>query len=83
MDQASSDVGSGDWIRTGDTSGMNRMLWPTELRRHISNGIIQKNPLAVNIFPDPRAPKGRPVILAGEEGFEPSAYGFGDRRSTS
>ena len=27
--------GSGDWIRTGDTSGMNRMLWPTELRRHI------------------------------------------------
>ena len=21
--------------------------------------------------------------LAGEEGFEPSAYGFGDRRSTS
>ena len=21
------------------------------------------------------------VILAGEEGFEPSAYGFGDRRS--
>ena len=22
-------------------------------------------------------------ILAGEEGFEPSAYGFGDRRSTS
>ena len=28
--------GSGDWIRTGDTSGMNRMLWPTELRRHKS-----------------------------------------------
>ena len=27
--------GSGDWIRTGDTSGMNRMLWPTELRRQI------------------------------------------------
>lgn len=26
--------GSGTWIRTGDTSGMNRMLWPTELRRH-------------------------------------------------
>ena len=22
-------------------------------------------------------------VLAGEEGFEPSAYGFGDRRSTS
>ena len=22
-------------------------------------------------------------FLAGEEGFEPSAYGFGDRRSTS
>ena len=22
-------------------------------------------------------------LLAGEEGFEPSAYGFGDRRSTS
>ena len=22
-------------------------------------------------------------IMAGEEGFEPSAYGFGDRRSTS
>ena len=28
--------GSGDWIRTGDTSGMNRMLWPTELRRQIA-----------------------------------------------
>ena len=26
--------GSGTWIRTGDTSGMNRMLWPTELCRH-------------------------------------------------
>ena len=26
--------GSGDWIRTSDTPGMNRMLWPTELRRH-------------------------------------------------
>ena len=23
------------------------------------------------------------INLAGEEGFEPSAYGFGDRRSTS
>ena len=23
------------------------------------------------------------TILAGEEGFEPSAYGFGDRRSTN
>ena len=22
-------------------------------------------------------------VLAGEEGFEPSAYGFGDRRSTN
>ena len=29
-----SGYGSGDWIRTGDTSGMNRMLWPTELRHH-------------------------------------------------
>ena len=28
-------IGSGDWIRTGDTSGMNRMLWPTELRRQM------------------------------------------------
>ena len=27
--------GSGTWIRTGDTSGMNRMLWPTELCRHL------------------------------------------------
>ena len=27
--------GSGDWIRTSDTPGMNRLLWPTELRRHI------------------------------------------------
>ena len=27
--------GSGTWIRTGDTSGMNRMLWPTELCRHM------------------------------------------------
>ena len=25
----------------------------------------------------------RTFIRAGEEGFEPSAYGFGDRRSTS
>ena len=28
-------TGSGTWIRTGDTSGMNRMLWPTELCRHM------------------------------------------------
>ena len=32
---ASRAFGSGTWIRTGDTSGMNRMLWPTELCRHI------------------------------------------------
>ena len=25
----------------------------------------------------------RAFFMAGEEGFEPSAYGFGDRRSTS
>ena len=34
-DMALQPYGSGDWIRTGDTSGMNRMLWPTELRRQI------------------------------------------------
>ena len=28
-------------------------------------------------------PQMRLGCLAGEEGFEPSAYGFGDRRSTS
>ena len=27
--------------------------------------------------------KEKQTILAGEEGFEPSAYGFGDRRSTN
>ena len=50
------DHGSGDWIRTGDTSGMNRMLWPTELRRHINRqtgqagvSILQNQPL-VNSF---------------------------------
>ena len=32
--------GSGDWIRTSDTSGMNRMLWPTELRRHSCAAVI-------------------------------------------
>ena len=30
--------GSGDRIRTNDTSGMNRMLWPTELRRQMVAG---------------------------------------------
>ena len=31
-------LGSGEWIRTADTPGMNRMLWPTELRRHVVAG---------------------------------------------
>ena len=30
--------GSGGGIRTYDTPGMNRMLWPTELRRHMVAG---------------------------------------------
>ena len=34
-DRSAPFFGSGTWIRTGDTSGMNRMLWPTELCRHI------------------------------------------------
>ena len=29
---------TGDRIRTNDTSGMNRMLWPTELRRQMVAG---------------------------------------------
>ena len=29
------------------------------------------------------SPEEKQTILAGEEGFEPSAYGFGDRRSTN
>ena len=38
-------------------------------------GKIKKNPrLLINLGFN---------ILAGEEGFEPSAYGFGDRRSTN
>ena len=41
--------GSGDWIRTGDTPGMNRMLWPTELRRHMPR-IIQNHTIPVNSF---------------------------------
>jgi hypothetical protein len=32
--------GSGEWIRTTDTAGMNRMLWPTELHRHIYYGQV-------------------------------------------
>ena len=31
-------LGSGDVIRTHDTPGMNRMLWPTELRRQMVAG---------------------------------------------
>ena len=30
-----------------------------------------------------KPPEWVAFVLAGEEGFEPSAYGFGDRRSTS
>ena len=44
--------GSGTRIRTGDTSGMNRMLWPTELCRHLcllnSNRILPKATEIVN-----------------------------------
>ncbi len=36
--------GSGTWIRTGDTSGMNRMLWPTELCRHCYVNSIRNIP---------------------------------------
>ncbi len=28
-----------DWIRTNDTPGMNRMLWPTELRSQMVAGV--------------------------------------------
>ena len=31
-------LGSGEWIRTADRSGMNRLLWPTELRRQMVAG---------------------------------------------
>ena len=31
-------MNTGDQIRTNDTSGMNRMLWPTELRRQMVAG---------------------------------------------
>ena len=31
-------MNTGDRIRTNDTSGMNRMLWPTELRRQMVAG---------------------------------------------
>ena len=30
-----------------------------------------------------KSTRSRAFFMAGEEGFEPSAYGFGDRRSTS
>ena len=46
--------GSGTWIRTGDTSGMNRMLWPTELCRHLlpeqQNEFYQSNPEMSTLF---------------------------------
>ena len=41
--------GSGDWIRTNDRSGMNRLLWPTELHRH-SMGIISAGEATVKGF---------------------------------
>ena len=41
--------GSGDWIRTNDRSGMNRLLWPTELHRH-SEVIISSGDAAVKRF---------------------------------
>ncbi len=41
--------GSGDWIRTNDRSGMNRLLWPTELHRH-SEVIISSGGAAVKRF---------------------------------
>ena len=42
--------GSGTWIRTGDTTGMNRVLWPTELCRRSARVIIRIESLFVNTF---------------------------------
>ena len=41
--------GSGDPIRTDDRSGMNRLLWPTELHRH-SRDIITDESRCVKMF---------------------------------
>ena len=42
--------GSGTWIRTGDTTGMNRVLWPTELCRRSARIIICTKQYFVNPF---------------------------------
>ena len=59
--------GSGDWIRTGDTSGMNRMLWPTELRRQKAKRIILNHPRFVKTFS--QIPGN---FLCAGKGFRPS-----------
>ena len=46
-------------------------------------GIIQNSRVLVKKFRESERLFQAPGSLAGEEGFEPSAYGFGDRRSTS
>ena len=42
--------GSGDPIRTDDRSGMNRLLWPTELRRHSEKYYSRHGPECQGFF---------------------------------
>jgi hypothetical protein len=43
-------IGGGGEIRTLDLSGMNRMLWPAELRRHIKLSFRAVHPLTLYII---------------------------------
>ena len=74
--------GSGDWIRTGDTSGMNRMLWPTELRRHVRQGHNTKSRRTCQHFSRVRVPysgtrvsgRGRRLRTLGLRFWRPPLY---------
>ena len=45
---------------------------------------LQKTVRIISIFnKEQETTDSRNLLLAGAEGIEPSAYGFGDRRSTS
>ena len=61
-------------LRAGRVAALGRPRRPIHCRSHQSRLYFKKQTERLS---DVRS------VLAGEEGFEPSAYGFGDRRSTS